>query len=82
MNEFVDLPGAQVVARQSHLLLDRWDSLAISDRHLVHAAVCYFISWEDVENDLDIGGLDDDKQIHWADAAFELGAGEGLSLAV
>jgi len=63
VNEFVDLPSAHVVARQCNLLLDRWDSLAISDRHLVHAAVRYFISWDDVENDLDIGGLDDDKQI-------------------
>jgi hypothetical protein len=63
VNEFVDLPGAHVLGRQCNWLLDRWDSLAIPDRHLVHAAVRYFISWDDVENDLDIGGLDDDKQI-------------------
>ncbi|HEY5374327.1 MAG TPA: sigma factor-like helix-turn-helix DNA-binding protein, partial [Polyangiaceae bacterium] len=63
VNEFVDLPGAHILARQCHFLLDRWGSLPLSDRHLVHAAVRYFISWDDVENDLDIGGLDDDKQI-------------------
>jgi hypothetical protein len=63
VNEFVDLPGAHALAAQCTLLLDRWESLAVSDRHLANAAVRYFVSWDDIENDLDIGGLDDDKQI-------------------
>jgi hypothetical protein len=63
VNEFVDLPGANALAAQCGLLLDRWESLSVSDRHLANAAVRYFVSWDDVENDLDIGGLDDDKQI-------------------
>lgn len=63
VNEFVDLEGAHQLAGQCHLLLDRWENLPIADRHLAHAAVHYFTSWDDVENDLDIGGLDDDKQI-------------------
>jgi hypothetical protein len=63
VNEFVDLPGAHALAAQCALLLDRWDSLTVSDRHLANAAVRYFVSWDDIENDLDIGGLDDDKQI-------------------
>jgi hypothetical protein len=63
VNEFVDLPGAHVLARQCQMLLDRSGSLPIPDRHLVNAAVLYFISWDDLENDFDIGGLDDDKQI-------------------
>jgi hypothetical protein len=63
VNEFVDLPGAHLLADQSNLLLDSWETLSLSDRHLAHAAVRYFVSWDDVTNDLDIGGLDDDKQI-------------------
>lgn len=70
VNEFVDLPGAQTLARQCDLLLDRWESLSVSDRHLAHAAVRYFVSWDDVTNDLDIGGLDDDKQIMNAVLAY------------
>ncbi|MDF3069629.1 MAG: putative polymerase sigma factor [Polyangiaceae bacterium] len=63
VNEFVDLPGAHTLAAQCTLLLDRWESLPVSDRHLANAAVRYFVSWDDIENDLDVGGLDDDKQI-------------------
>jgi hypothetical protein len=59
----VDLPGAHALAAQCTLLLDRWESLPLSDRHLANAAVRYFVSWDDIENDLDVGGLDDDKQI-------------------
>jgi hypothetical protein len=70
VNEFVDLAGAHILARQCNLLLDRWENLALSDRHLAHAAVRYFISWNDVANDLDIGGLDDDKQIMNAVLAY------------
>lgn len=63
VNEFVDREGAHVLSRQCHELLDRWDSLPPADRHVVHAAVRYFVSWHDVEHDLDLGGLDDDKKI-------------------
>lgn len=63
VNEFVDLAGATALAAQCTLLLERWESLPVSDRHLANAAVRYFVSWDDIENDLDIGGLDDDKQI-------------------
>ncbi|HEY6558648.1 MAG TPA: hypothetical protein VI072_15300 [Polyangiaceae bacterium] len=63
VNEFVDLEGGHLVAQQCRRLLDRWDSLPVPDRHLAHAAVRYFVSWHDVEHDLDIGGLDDDKQV-------------------
>jgi hypothetical protein len=63
VNEFVDLPGANALAAQCTLLLNRWERLPVSDRHLANAAVRYFVSWDDIENDLDIGGLDDDKQI-------------------
>lgn len=70
VNEFVDLPGAHALARQCNMLLDRWEILTPSDQHLAHAAVRYFISWEDVSNDLDIGGLDDDKQIMNAVLAY------------
>ncbi len=70
VNEFVDLAGAQALAGQCNLLLDHWQTLPASDRRLAHAAVHYFVSWEDVENDLDIGGLDDDKQIMNAVLAY------------
>jgi len=63
VNEFVDLPGANALARQCNQLLDSWDGLLTPDRHLASAAVRYFTRWDDLENDLDIGGLDDDKQI-------------------
>jgi hypothetical protein len=63
VNEFVDVAGAQVLARQAERLLERWETLAPGDRHLAHAAIRYFVSWNDFENDLNIGGLDDDKQI-------------------
>lgn len=63
VNEFVDLPGAHEVAAHCYRLLDRWDTLPLPERHLAHAAVRYFVSWHDVEHDLDIGGLDDDKRI-------------------
>jgi len=70
VNEFVDLAGAQLLAGQCNLLLDHWQTLPASARRLAHAAIHYFISWEDVENDLDIGGLDDDKQIMNAVLAY------------
>jgi len=70
VNEFVDLSGANMLASQSNMLLDRWENLTPSDQRLAHAAVHYFVSWEDVENDLDIGGLDDDKQIMNAVLAY------------
>jgi hypothetical protein len=63
VNEFVDIAGAHALSRQCALLFDRWESLSLPDRHLAHAAIQYFVSWDDVTNDLDIGGLDDDKQI-------------------
>jgi hypothetical protein len=63
VNEFVDLCGAHALAAQCNLLLSLWESLPISDRQVANAAVRYFVSWDDVENDLDVGGLDDDKQI-------------------
>ncbi|RYZ09241.1 MAG: hypothetical protein EOO73_05630 [Myxococcales bacterium] len=63
VNEFVDVAGAHTLAAQCTLLLDRWESLPAADRHLANAAVRYFVSWDDIENDLDAGGLDDDKQI-------------------
>jgi hypothetical protein len=63
VNEFVDLSGAHALARQCSVLLERWDSLVSPDRHLVNAAISYFVSWQDYEHDLEIGGLDDDKQI-------------------
>lgn len=63
INEFVDLEGARQLGQHCLELLERWDTLTSADRHLVHAAVSYFISWDDYESDLDIGGLDDDKQI-------------------
>ncbi|MEN9578921.1 MAG: hypothetical protein RJA70_1930, partial [Pseudomonadota bacterium] len=74
VNEFVDLPGARELAGQCHLLLDQWPRLPPSDRRLAHAAVHYFVSWDDVENDLDLGGLDDDQQIIGAVIAY-LGLG-------
>ncbi len=70
VNEFVDLPGARTLAQQCETLLDRWTELALSDRHLAHAAVSYFVSWDDVTNDLGVGGLDDDKQIMNAVMAY------------
>lgn len=63
VNEFVDLDGAHVLARQCDQLLDRWAALPAPDRHLAHAAVRYFVSFDDLEHDFGIGGLDDDKQI-------------------
>jgi hypothetical protein len=63
VNEFVDLAGAQVLAHQCRLLLDRWGSFPFAERQLAHAAIRYFVSWDDLEPDLDVGGLDDDKQI-------------------
>jgi hypothetical protein len=63
VNEFVDLVGAHLLRRQAERLLERWDSLRLSERHLANAAIRYFVSWNDFENDLNIGGLDDDKQI-------------------
>lgn len=70
VNEFVDLPGAHLLAQQSHRLLDCFAQLAPSEQQLAHAAIRYFISWDDVTNDLDIGGLDDDKQIMNAVLAY------------
>jgi hypothetical protein len=63
VNEFVDLPAARSLAGRCHRLLDRWESLPPVEKHLAHAAVRYFVSWNDLENDLNIGGLDDDQQI-------------------
>jgi hypothetical protein len=63
VNEFVDVEGARTLARQCHDLLDRWDTLLIPDRHFANAAIRYFVSWQDLEHDLAVGGLDDDKKI-------------------
>lgn len=63
VNEFVDLPRAHVIAQQCHRLLDAFVQLPPTDQHLAHAAIRYFVSWNDVTNDLDLGGLDDDAQI-------------------
>jgi hypothetical protein len=63
VNEFVDLPGAHLLGKQCDELLGRWESMTDADRHAAHAAVSYFVSWDDYDNDLNIGGLDDDKQV-------------------
>jgi hypothetical protein len=63
VNEFVDREGAHLLGAQCRLLLAHWENLPPPDRHLAHAAIRYFVSWHDLEHDLDIGGLDDDKQI-------------------
>jgi hypothetical protein len=76
VNEFVDLAGARLLGQQCDLLLQRLDSLSVSEQHLVQAAVRYFVSWHDLEHDLDIGGLDDDKQIINA-VLSHLGLGDG-----
>jgi hypothetical protein len=63
VNEFVDLEGARALARDCRMLLERWESLLMPDRQFAHAAIRYFVSWQDAEHDLEIGGLDDDKKI-------------------
>jgi len=80
VNEFVDLEGAQQLAAQSQLLLDRWESLSAGERQLAHAAIRYFVIAENVEDDFDIGGLDDDKRIMTA-VLEHLGLSEGTEIA-
>ena len=63
VNEFVDLPGAQTLAAQSEALLARFPTMTAPQRALAQAAIRYFVIAENVEDDFDIGGLDDDKRL-------------------
>ena len=63
INEFVELETARRLREQARLLLDRWPSLTPGQKRVSQAAIQYFVLVEDVEEDFDIGGLDDDLRV-------------------
>ena len=63
-NEFLDLEQAQTLARQCRELLDAvGDDASEQRRRLVQVAVRYFVIEADGDDDLGIGGLDDDEAV-------------------
>lgn len=63
VNEFVELEAARRLQTQARLLLDRWPTLTPGQKRVAQAAIRYFVLVQDVEEDFDIGGLDDDERV-------------------
>jgi sigma-70-like protein len=62
-NEFIDLSLARALVERMDRLLQQVDGLSSTTRRIAHAAVHYFISPEDAEDDFDLGGLEDDAAV-------------------
>ena len=63
-NEFLDPAQAEGLAERCCLLLDRLGPDASEDhRRLVQVAVRYFLIEDDGDDDMSIGGLDDDEAV-------------------
>jgi len=54
---------AMLLADRLHALVDRHEELVGDDRSVVCAAVTYFLQVDDAWNDLDVGGLSDDRRV-------------------
>lgn len=63
-NEFLDLALAETIAGHCHRLLQRWPRASADQQRLIQAAVGYFATAGDADDDFDsIAGLDDDAQV-------------------
>jgi hypothetical protein len=62
-NEFIDISVARRLVERMERLLAHVAPLSPITRRIAQAAVLYFISPEDAEDDFDLGGLDDDDAV-------------------
>lgn len=63
-NEFLDLALAETIAGHCHRLLQHWPRASADQQRLIQAAVGYFATSGDADDDFDsIAGLDDDAQV-------------------
>lgn len=62
-HEFLDLSGAEKLTADALRLLERWSSLYVAEKHLVQAAILYFVESEEADDDFRIGGLRTDKLV-------------------
>ncbi|HEU4583695.1 MAG TPA: sigma factor-like helix-turn-helix DNA-binding protein [Polyangiaceae bacterium] len=62
-NEFIDVSLAQALVERMARLLEQVEALSPVTRRIAQAAVLYFISPEDAEDDFDLGGLEDDEAV-------------------
>lgn len=62
-NEFIDISLAKTLLERMQRLLERVEALSPITRRIAQAAVLYFISTEDAEDDFDLGGLEDDEAV-------------------
>jgi len=60
---FLDLDGAEDLARQSRALLALWPTFSESHMRLAQAAILYFVESDEVDDDFRIGGLRTDKLV-------------------
>lgn len=60
---FLDLDGAEELARQSRALLALWPSFSDAHMRLAQAAILYFVESDEVDDDFRIGGLRTDKLV-------------------
>jgi len=62
-NEFIDVSLARSLVERMERLLEQVETLSPITRRIAQAAVLYFISPDDAEDDFDLGGLDDDQAV-------------------
>lgn len=62
-NEFIDVSLAKTLVERMARLVERVAGLSSTTRRIVHAAILYFTSNEDAEDDFDLGGLEDDEVV-------------------
>ncbi len=62
-NEFIDLPLARKLVERMERLAERVAGLSATTRRIAQAAILYFISNDDAEDDFDLGGLEDDEAV-------------------
>lgn len=62
-HEFLDINGAEKLTKDSNQLLELWPKLYVAEKHLVQAAILYFVESEEADDDFRIGGLRTDKLV-------------------
>lgn len=62
-NEFIDVAVARRLVELHERLLTHVASLSVTTQRIAQAAIRYFISTQDAEDDFDFGGLEDDQAV-------------------
>jgi hypothetical protein len=63
VHEFLDLGGAERLARDCAELLAAWPSLGLDAQRIAQAAILYFVESDEADDDYRIGGLKTDQAI-------------------